>query len=86
MSKEDFLFSIFHPIGAIRARVRQVGVAIEHASPPPGSSIEDYPNLSVKEAARLLKGGVPLSAWSKSDQERLACGERPVGHPEHPNV
>ena len=31
-------------------------------------------------------GGVPKSAWSKADQERMARGERPLGHPEHPNI
>lgn len=31
-------------------------------------------------------GGVPKEAWSQADQERLARGDRPRGHPCHPNV
>lgn len=35
---------------------------------------------------RFVAGGVPESAWTKEDQERMARGELPKGHPEHPNV
>jgi hypothetical protein len=31
-------------------------------------------------------GEVPQSAWSIQDQKRLAQGQPPQGHPEHPNV
>jgi hypothetical protein len=33
-----------------------------------------------------LIGGVPESAWSQKDQERMRNGQKPQGHPEHPNV
>jgi len=33
-----------------------------------------------------LFGGVPENAWSEADRERMARGELPLGHPEHPNV
>lgn len=64
---------------------------IERSLPPRGSNIEDFLNLSVKDAARLLReqtkgGGVPQNAWSNSDQERMYHGQKPLGHPEHPNV
>jgi len=33
-----------------------------------------------------LFGGVPEDAWSEADRARMARGELPLGHPEHPNV
>jgi len=88
----DALFIATHPILSLKAKVRQVGVAIERQSPPPGSSIEEFPLLSLAEAARIFQavgscgGGVPKEAWPAADQTRMARGERPLGHPEHPNV
>ena len=89
MSK-DILFTLFHQVDALKAKIRQM-VAIEHATPPSGSTIEDFPNLSVKEASELIKrqsSGVPLSAWPTRDQRLMKEGKMPVlgDHPEHPNV
>jgi len=90
MNKNEILFCLIHPIQAIRAKERQTAVAIEHSSPPTGSSIEEFPNLPIHVAANILfpppTSGVPLEAWSQKDQQRLANGELPKGHPEHPNV
>lgn len=92
MGIENFLFAILHPKEALHAKERQLGVAIERSQPPPGSNIEDFPNLPVKQAAGLMKkqregGGVPKSAWSVVDQNRMENGEPPLpGHrPDHPN-
>ena len=90
MSK-DILFTLFHPVDALKARIKQIEVAIEHATPPPGSTIEDFPSLSVKEATELIKeksSGVPLSAWPLRDQKLMSEGKMPFlgDHPEHPNV
>lgn len=90
---KDVLFIATHPLLAIRAKVRQVFVAIEHEAPPQGITFEEFPELSLADATRAMAvttekpaRGVPKSAWSKADQERMARGERPLGHPEHPNV
>lgn len=88
--KDNIFFILAHPIQTLRAKSRQVGVAIEHASPPAGSNFEDFPELPVQDAAKLMFGqsnsGVRLEDWSPSDQERLKKGLKPVGHPEHPNI
>lgn len=94
MSKEalkNIFYATTHPIKAIATKGRQVSVSIEHSLPPPGATIEEFPELSLKEAAELLypkmeRGGVPCSAWSQEDQERMRRGEQPKGAPEHPNV
>lgn len=90
---QDAMFVATHPALCFRAKGRQTAVEIEHSTPPGNISIEDYPTLSLADAARVLQkaekrlsGGVPMSAWSQSDQERMDRGERPVGHPEHTNV
>lgn len=41
---------------------------------------------SIVGELRFVAGGVPESAWSKEDRKRMAKGELPKGHPEHPNV
>jgi len=33
-----------------------------------------------------VESGIPKEAWSPENQQRLAVGKKPVGHPEHPNV
>ncbi|OGM81795.1 hypothetical protein A2361_00310 [Candidatus Woesebacteria bacterium RIFOXYB1_FULL_40_26] len=90
---KDAFFIATHPILSIKAKVRQVFVAIEHEAPPQGITFEEFPELSLADAARAIMaageketGGVPKSAWSKADRERMARGERPLGHPEHPNI
>lgn len=95
MSIKDTLFIITHPLAAAEARIRQAQVAIEVGGPPAGSTIEDFPELPVSEAAALINmareaerggGGVQLEDWSKADQERLKKGERPRGAPIHRNM
>ena len=90
---ENALFVATHPVLSLRAKVRQLFVAIEHEAPPQGITFEEFPELSLADAARAImaaeensRGGVPKNAWSKTDQERMARGERPLGHPEHPNI
>lgn len=90
---QDVIFVATHPVLSIRAAVRRLTVATELESPPHTSTFEEFPNLSLAEAGKMIKkaderfaGGVPKSAWSKTGQERMARGERPLGHPEHPNV
>lgn len=89
---KDVLFVATHPILSLRTRLRQVCVAIERGAPPFGSTIEDFPDLTLADAARLMMEeenefiGVPISAWSKADQRRLAEGKKPKGYPLHPNV
>lgn len=83
-----------HPLEAVRARVRQIMVGIDHESPPVGSFIEDFPVLPVAEAARLIrsekpKSGIQLEDWPESAQKEMNEGKiiHPDGrHPEHDNV
>ena len=42
--------------------------------------------LGILDRLATLFGGVPEDAWSEADQARMARGELPLGHPEHPNV
>ena len=76
-----------------KAKRRQIEVAVEMGGPPAGSTIEDFPNLSIQEAAALIAvarqtegGGVQLEDWSPEDQARMARGERPQGVPIHRNL
>ena len=94
LTTNDYLFIAAHPIACIKAARRQAMVAVEHEAPPAASTIEEFPNLSVVQAARLMqkegrvlfKSGVPRSAWSSEDQRRMDRGELPRGYPEHPNT
>jgi len=94
LSSKDYLFIATHPIACIKAARRQAMVAVEHEAPPFASTIEEFPNLSVVQAARLMlkeervlfESGVPKSAWPVNDQRKMDQGERPKGHPEHPNI
>ena len=56
-STEDLAFAVSHPIRAFRARARQLLVAIEHADcpPPPGTDLETFPNLPLRNASELLE-------------------------------
>jgi len=88
---ENALYATLHPIKSITTKRKQIAVGIELSSPPPGSTIEEFPELGLKEAVKLLypkvqKGDVPLSAWSPEDQKRLKDGKLPKGVPEHNNV
>lgn len=94
LSTKDYLFIATRPIACIKAARRQAMVAIEHEVAPANSTFEEFPNLTVVQAARLIiderralfTGGVPKRAWPEEDQRRMERGERPIGHPEHPNV
>jgi hypothetical protein len=87
------LFIATHPVLSARAKLRQIAVSIEHQAPPHTSTWEEFPNLSVYEAAKALRdteerlgGGVPKNAWPETDQKLMKKGEKPKGYPEHPNV
>lgn len=89
----DALFVATHLALSLRAKSRQIAVAIEHQMPPAGVTIEVFPEMSLADAARAIQtaektdeSGVPKSAWSPADQARMSQGQKPVGHPEHPNV
>ncbi|MDP3994364.1 MAG: hypothetical protein Q8P91_00850 [bacterium] len=90
---KDVLFVATHPVLSLRTKARQLAVAAEHEAPPHTSTWEEFPELplvvatkALVSAEKNLKGGVPKSAWSKTDQERMDRGERPLGYPEHPNI
>lgn len=89
--KDNIFFILAHPIRTLQTKARQAEVAIEHASPPPGSTVEDFPLLPVQKAAKLLRiqSGVKLSDWPQSVQGDMRNGARvkPDGrHPEHQDI
>lgn len=86
-------YIIAHLGPAIQAARRQFQVRLDSGTPPPGSTIEDFSDMSLPDAMRAMQasapkssGGVPFDAWSSEDQARMQRGELPQGHPEHPNV
>ena len=92
---KEALFVVTHPKASLEAKLRQVEVAIEAGGPPAGSTIEEFPELPISEAATLISaakkkenpgGGVQLEDWSKVDQKRMLRGERPRGIPTHRNL
>jgi len=87
------LFLSTHPVLSAKTKLRQIAVSIEHQAPPHTSTWEEFPKLSVYEAAKILRtaeeklrGGVPKNAWTEADQKLMKKGEKPKGHPEHPNI
>lgn len=93
MKSSEVFYALAHPGKAIATKLKQIGVGCDFISPPDKSTIEEFPLLPLDEAAVLLfppsateGNGVPAKAWSEADQERMARGEPPQGHPEHPNV
>ncbi len=89
---EETIFCLTHPLAAINTKLRQIGVSIEAAGPPAGTTIEEFPNLPIHVAAALIDtardlqpDGVQLKDWSQADQQRLLRGERPKGVPIHRN-
>jgi hypothetical protein len=52
--KDNILYILNHPLDALKAKERQIGVAIEHKPAPSGSTMEEFPQLPVQEAAKLL--------------------------------
>lgn len=95
ISGMEALFYIFHPVKAIEAKMRQIGVSVDMVAPPPGSNIEEFLTLSISQAAALIsfarqsrigKSGIQLEDWSKADQVRMSKGEKPRGTPIHRNL
>lgn len=90
---KEAAFVLIHPRDAVKARLRQIMVAIEYEVPPPTSTFEEFPQLSLFEAVKAIRAarpskrsGVLKKDWSKEDQERMERGELPKGYPEHPYV
>jgi hypothetical protein len=52
----DVVYITTHPLGALKARIRQITVAIEHELPPHGTTIEEFPELSLSDATRAILG------------------------------
>ena len=89
----DVIFIVSHPLLSLRTARRRFFVSLDMENPPSNSTIERFYMSPLAKSAKLLKkaeenekGGVPKSAWSKTDQKRLIKGEKPLGHPNHPNV
>jgi hypothetical protein len=54
MKLGEVLFCLAHPIAATGAKLRQKGVSLDWEGPPAGATIEDFPDLSIQEAAALI--------------------------------
>lgn len=52
---KDTLFIATHPILALRAKFRQMTVSIEYGAPPHTSTWEEFPELTLADAARAIK-------------------------------
>ncbi len=91
MNLEEALFVIAHPIKSTRAGARQflVGLDLNLASPPNGSTIEEFPKLKISEAVALMfvaRDGIQLQDYSKADQTLMKNGQPPKGVPIHRNL
>ena len=87
----EALFVITHPIKSTRAGARQfiVGLDINLASPPNGSTIEEFPHLKISEAVALMfvaRSGIQLTDYSKADQALMQKGKTLRGVPTHRNI
>jgi len=68
--------------------IERIDQAIEDNkySLPSSQSAEKAGHDGLVTALSTTFGGVPIEAWSKKDQQKLARGEKPKYYPEHPNV
>lgn len=89
----EVMFLATHPLLTARAKLRQLSVSIEHPGLPHTSTWEEFPELSVYEAAKVLRaaekkprGGIRKIDWSETDQKLMKKGENPKCSPEHPNI
>ncbi len=93
----EVLFCLTHPLAAIEAKLRQIGVGIEAEGPPQGSTIESFPMLPISVAAALIRKArekelvknppsIQLEDWSQKDQKLIKEGKRPQGTPLHRNL
>lgn len=77
----EALFCVIHPRMAIDAKFAQLEVAFGYRQPPPDSTEDVFPQLSLRQVAKLLNqpqrtvvdihlpgDGVPLGVWSMSDK------------------
>lgn len=89
----NVVFALTHPLLMLQAIDSQIAVKMGIESPPPGNKIEDFYNLSKVEAAKIVQETkkmeqtkIPNMVWSPEDQQRMADGKMPKGHPEHNSI
>lgn len=51
---KETLFIVTHLKASLEAKMRQIEVAIEAGGPPAGSTIEEFPELPISQAAKLI--------------------------------
>lgn len=69
--------------GIIQEAIKTIGRKLETRF---GLSENANIYLESRSEKRKKQDGVPLDAWTTRNQKRLSSGQKPVGHPEHPNV
>ena len=55
----NVIFALMHPIETVRAKARQVMVSVGYEDPPFTSTIEDFPDLSLRDAASAIRAVQP---------------------------
>ncbi|OGD10581.1 hypothetical protein A2397_01225 [Candidatus Amesbacteria bacterium RIFOXYB1_FULL_44_23] len=70
MSIKETLYIVTHPTAVLAAKLRQISVSIEAGGPPSGSTIEEFPELPVSQAAKLLRTAKQLEK-SKGSSVKL---------------
>lgn len=85
----DQAFFLTHPILALRTKIKQVMVSLDHELPPHTSNIEDFPNLPLYEAyVTMVRGGQlppPSIDWYPNGPLALRKSPQLGDRPEHHN-
>lgn len=84
----NLAFLLIHPILALKTKIRQVLVGLDHTPPPFTSTVEEFPNLPPYRAyIALVRGGQfppPTIDWFSDDpfglQKPPQLGDRPEHH------
>ncbi len=83
----DLSFFLFHPLLAIRIKMKQIMVGLDHELPPHTSTIEEFPTLSLYNAyIAMVRGGQlppPSIDWHHDDPLGLKKPPKLGDIPEH---
>lgn len=69
--------------GRIQETIKSIGRRIEERI---GMSENAEIYLELRSVRNHKTSGVPFDSWTERNRKRLELGQKPIGHPEHPNV